>query len=268
MLSVLRRPLRWHGSVSLGLGLPLLLGVDPAAAAGAIGAAPGIGASVSVVAGAWALIVAGGVHGTALQLGLCGVAAGAVMLAWLCWPARGAGAGAGARSGARSGVAGFGRVRLRVAGLRRLRSRPTGRAAPAAPAAPLPRSALALPSGLTRDDVVAAAMRDFIRLQAAWDARDLATLRHLTLPQMLDELLGVLALHEGAPPRRTDVLTLHADLLACDAVGPDFLASIEFSGLIRESPDAGAAPFRELWMLIRSAGENPGWRLARQQSLL
>jgi predicted lipid-binding transport protein (Tim44 family) len=46
-----------------------------------------------------------------------------------------------------------------------------------------------------------------------------------------------------------------------------YLASVEFSGFIRESAEHGAVPFRELWMLARTKDEASPWRLARQQSL-
>ena len=47
-----------------------------------------------------------------------------------------------------------------------------------------------------------------------------------------------------------------------------WLASVEFSGLIRESAEKGAVPFRELWMLAAAKDGAPSWRLARQQALL
>ena len=58
-----------------------------------------------------------------------------------------------------------------------------------------------------------------------------------------------------------------ARLLGFEAVGSAYLASVEFSGIIRECDDAGAVPFRELWMLARPQLEAEGWRLARQLDL-
>ena len=68
---------------------------------------------------------------------------------------------------------------------------------------------------------------------------------------------------------RTDVISLHAELLGLEELGAAYLASIEFSGLIRESAEQGEVPFRELWMLAGSKDDGaPSWRLARQQALL
>jgi len=249
---VLSAPARWPGRLSVGVGLPLLVVVDPAVAAGALGTAlPGTSAAVGLLAGVWALLAAAGGSGVALDLALCGLAAALLVVAWSRWPFGRRAAGPASRP-------------LAVVPMDRV----AGAAVDAASRLILPRSALTLPDGVSRDDVIACAMRDFVCLQTAWDARDITTLRRLTLPDMLDELLGVLAAHEPAAPRRTDVLTLRADLLACDAIGADYLASVEFTGLIRESPESGAAPFRELWMLTRPAGDESDWRLARQQSLL
>jgi hypothetical protein len=64
------------------------------------------------------------------------------------------------------------------------------------------------------------------------------------------------------------VVTLDAALLALEKIGSDYVASVEFSGMIRESSDAGAAPFKEVWMLTCHKDHLPAWRLARHQALL
>ena len=106
----------------------------------------------------------------------------------------------------------------------------------------------------------------FLDLQSAWDRGDLEALRRLTTAAMFDELTAQLP-HRGTVPNRTDVLSLEAHLISHEAVGPMELASIEFSGVVRESAELGAMPFREVWMLARQQPES-GWRLARQQALL
>ena len=131
-----------------------------------------------------------------------------------------------------------------------------------APVAP----ALAIPAGLDGAEVLDAARGGFLRLQAAWDAGDVTLLGAMTTPEMLEELLHVLTARSG--PSRTDVITLHAELLGLEELSAAYLASIEFSGLIRESAEQGAVPFRELWMLARAKDGAPAWRLARQQALL
>jgi hypothetical protein len=117
------------------------------------------------------------------------------------------------------------------------------------------------------DAALAAARRCFIELQSAWDAGDIERMRAHTTAEMLDELLQQLPTR-GAGINRTDVLTLHAALLMMEPVGARWLASVEFSGMIRESLDDGAKPFREVWMLTCADSDAPEWRLARQQALM
>jgi predicted lipid-binding transport protein (Tim44 family) len=107
----------------------------------------------------------------------------------------------------------------------------------------------------------------FLDLQAAWDAADVEGMRRRTTPHMLDELLQELTLR-GEGPNRTDVVTLEASLLALEKWDGRFVASVQFSGMIRESAEFGAAPFKEVWMLTCHEDEATDWRLARQQALL
>jgi hypothetical protein len=117
------------------------------------------------------------------------------------------------------------------------------------------------------DAALSAARRCFIELQSAWDAGDIERMRAHTTAEMLDELLQQLPTR-GAGINRTDVMTLHAALLMMEPVGARWLASVEFSGMIRESLDDGAKPFREVWMLTCADPDDPEWRLARQQALM
>lgn len=142
--------------------------------------------------------------------------------------------------------------------------------APRAARVPATRRAAAapvlLPEGIDREELLADLRRQYVRLQAAWDAREVEVLRALTTPEMLAELCTQLPDGQGEP-NRTEVVTLHAKLLGFDELGEACLASVEFSGMIRESSEGAALPFRELWMLARPKLEGADWRLARQLDL-
>ncbi|WP_418319172.1 Tim44 domain-containing protein [Piscinibacter sakaiensis] len=133
--------------------------------------------------------------------------------------------------------------------------------------------AIALPAEVDITHLLEAVRQQFIKLQAAWDAADLSTLGALTTPQMLAELCAHFP-PEGSPPNRTDVLAVQAKLLGFDDLDSAWVATIEFTGMIREAPDREPTPFRELWLLTRDRQQPPGpacggpWRLARQQALL
>lgn len=125
-----------------------------------------------------------------------------------------------------------------------------------------------------------AARRSFLCVQQAWDRADLEALARVTSEPLLEELRCQLA-ERGPAPNHTEVLSLEARLLGVEQLQQAQVASIEFSGLIREGQDLHPAPFRELWMLARlpgtstnagtSAGADadPGadWRVARVQAL-
>ena len=237
------RPARhWRTPLSLGLGVPLLLGSSPVAAAGAGG------------------VVVGGLT---TWVGMF-----AALLALLAPRRPGDVAGAAA-------VVVVGALFFVVVVRRRQRERSHGAAAAidiavdAGLAASLFEGVRrhASPAAVNGAEVLEAARSRFLRLQAAWDAGDVQALGHLTTPDMLQELLLVLANRVGGPSR-TDVITLHATLLDVEELGAAWLASVEFSGLIRESAEQGAVPFRELWMLAAAKEGAPSWRLARQQALL
>ena len=178
----------------------------------------------------------------------------------------------GVPRGARGMVAVAGTVMLLGSALwawRRQQARAAGASSSraAVPCSIVARKAqLAIPEGLDGEQVLAAARGRFMRLQAAWDAGDVSTLKNLTTPEMLEELLHVLT-ERGAGTSRTDVITLHAELLGLEELSVAYLASVEFSGLIRERQDHAAAPFRELWLLANIKAAGCGWKLARVQSL-
>ena len=130
----------------------------------------------------------------------------------------------------------------------------------------LPHAAAGLALDPEVEDFLQVARLSFVRLQAAWDAADLRALAALTTDQLLAELQDQLAAR-GPGPNRTEVLKLDARLLGIEELQEAFVASVEFSGLIRERLDDGAAPFRELWLLANLKSADRGWQLARVQAL-
>lgn len=129
------------------------------------------------------------------------------------------------------------------------------------------RASAPMPPGLDVDEFLRLARLSFVRLQAAWDAADLATLERLTTGPLLADLREQLQAR-GAGLNRTDVLQLQAQLLAFEELRDAFVASVEFSGLIQEGADTAATEFRELWLLTKlkpHGGE--AWQLAQMQAL-
>lgn len=106
----------------------------------------------------------------------------------------------------------------------------------------------------------------FIRLQAAWDKADIDDIREFTSSEMFGELR--LQIQErGASPNTTDVVTLNAELIGIETTATNYLASVKFSGMIKESHEAPAAPFNEVWNLSKPTDGHGGWILSGIQQL-
>jgi predicted lipid-binding transport protein (Tim44 family) len=106
----------------------------------------------------------------------------------------------------------------------------------------------------------------FIRLQAAWDNADINDIRDFTTPEMFAELR--LQLQErGATPNVTDVVSLDGEFYGVETVGDEYIASIKFTGMIKESEGASAEPFSEAWNLAKPVDGSSGWALAGIQQL-
>lgn len=129
----------------------------------------------------------------------------------------------------------------------------------------------AIPEGFDSAAFVEAAKRNFITLQAAWDRSDVSTLRSMMTDTMLAEIRSQLAereTHRGEQqPNQTDVVMLEAQLLGIEDLGEAYMASVEFSGMIREEASAGPNPFREVWNMTKPKTGGSGWLVAGVQAL-
>ena len=128
-----------------------------------------------------------------------------------------------------------------------------------------------VPADFDAEGFLAAAKRNFTTLQAAWDRSDIATLRSMMTDGMLDEIRAQLAKREaqraGEHPNHTEVVILEAQLLGIEDLGDAYMASVEFSGMIREEPSAGPSPFREVWNMTKPKSGTSGWLVAGLQAL-
>jgi predicted lipid-binding transport protein (Tim44 family) len=127
-----------------------------------------------------------------------------------------------------------------------------------------------VPADFDAPGFLEAAKRNFVTLQAAWDRSDIATLRSMMTDNMLDEIRTQLSereAHRGAQPNHTDVVMIEAQLLGIEDLGDGYMASVEFSGMIREEPSAGPSPFREVWNMTKAKAGNSGWLVAGVQAL-
>jgi predicted lipid-binding transport protein (Tim44 family) len=123
-----------------------------------------------------------------------------------------------------------------------------------------------IPAGFDTEAFLRNAKVYFVRLQAAWDAGNMDDIREFTTPEMFAEVRVDLA-GRGSQSNQTDVVQLNADLLGVEDRGSEYLASVRFTGLIREGMGEPAEPFTEIWNLSKSRSSGEGWLLAGIQQV-
>jgi predicted lipid-binding transport protein (Tim44 family) len=115
-----------------------------------------------------------------------------------------------------------------------------------------------------------AAKRNFITLQDAWDRSDIPALRAMMTGDMLAEIQSQLNDREREAPgkvSKTDVVMLEAQLLGIEELDDLYMASVEFSGMIREDDATSPSPFREVWNMTKPKNGRGGWLVAGVQAL-
>jgi len=126
-----------------------------------------------------------------------------------------------------------------------------------------------VPAGFDTEGFLRAAKANFITLQAAWDKSDISSLRAMMTDSMLAEIRTQLSdreAHTGTQPNHTEVLAIEAHLLGIEELADEYMASVEFTGMIREEPAASPSPFREVWNMTKPK-TGGGWLVAGVQAL-
>lgn len=121
------------------------------------------------------------------------------------------------------------------------------------------------PAGFDVEGFTRQAKLNFIRLQAANDAGNLADIRDFTSPEIFAEIkLGID--ERGGKAQKTDVVVLNAEVLEVVEENGQYIASVHYSGSLREE-EGGPQAFDEIWHLAKPTDGNRGWVLAGIQQL-
>jgi predicted lipid-binding transport protein (Tim44 family) len=111
------------------------------------------------------------------------------------------------------------------------------------------------------------ARTSFIRLQAAHDARDLDDIRDYTTPELYAEIAMQVG-ERGDEPQRVEVVNVDAQLLEAIVEGDYAVATVRFTGLIRENNAPNPEPFDELWHVRKSLKDRKApWLIAGIQQM-
>jgi predicted lipid-binding transport protein (Tim44 family) len=134
-------------------------------------------------------------------------------------------------------------------------------AAPVASAAAVANT----PADFDLDGFLRQAKLSFIRLQAANDAGNLDDLKQFLAPEVFAEVqLQYDERHHAK--QETDVQQLDAEMLELVTENDQHVASVRFSGTIRD----GAGPatsFAEIWHLVKPVSGDRGWQVAGIQQI-
>ena len=101
----------------------------------------------------------------------------------------------------------------------------------------------------------------FIRLQAAYDQKNRQDLSHFTAPEVFAEI--EMQLNErGDDVNRTEVINLNAQLLDVAEQADSLMASVRFTGLMKENNDS--VTLDEIWHFrrFRNSKLGCGWNSA------
>ena len=123
-----------------------------------------------------------------------------------------------------------------------------------------------IPANFDSESFLRVAKLNFVRLQTANDDGNLDDIREFVSPEVFAEIKMQMD-ERGAAAQRTDVVTLNAELLEVVTEGSRHIASVHFSGMIRESEGETASPFSEVWHLAKPEDDSRGWSVAGIQQV-
>lgn len=124
-------------------------------------------------------------------------------------------------------------------------------------------NSLHVPDDFDRKKFLQQAKENFVRIQKIWDAGDIEGLHECLTESMIPEVRSQLIANSKS--NRTEIVLLHAELLGIERSTDGYLASVQFSGLLKEAPNAEASSFEEVWNLLKTP--QCGWLLAGIQQV-
>jgi predicted lipid-binding transport protein (Tim44 family) len=121
---------------------------------------------------------------------------------------------------------------------------------------------LDVPADFDVDNFLKNAKGSFITLQLAHDSGDLEEIRAFTTPELFAEISRQMAERSNSS-QQTDVTYVEAALLDITMQADHAIASVRFTGELREAPNAPLEPFDEIWHVEKDlTASDSAWLLA------
>lgn len=124
-----------------------------------------------------------------------------------------------------------------------------------------------IPADFKVEPFIRNAKASFIRLQTAHDHGDVNEIRDYTTPEMLAEISAQIN-ERGDAQQKTEVLFIDANLLEVETTNDLAIASVRFTGQLRDSPDGEPEAFDEIWHVQKDLKNSDAtWLLAGIQQV-
>ncbi|MES2979139.1 MAG: Tim44-like domain-containing protein [Pseudomonadota bacterium] len=118
-----------------------------------------------------------------------------------------------------------------------------------------------IPAGFDTAGFARNAKSQFLALQAANDAGDIARLRDYLTPEMLETVREEIA-ERGSEKQETQVFGLEAQVLGVAEEESRYIASVRFTGSTRGQPGIAPDDLDEVWHLTKARNGQGGWVIA------
>ena len=117
------------------------------------------------------------------------------------------------------------------------------------------------PAGFDPEAFAAQSKQNFVRLQDANDRGDLSTMRDVMTPDLYREIEAQFR-ERGGAAQKTEIVTLDAKVMEVITQGPSYVASVRFTGMIKEDDGGQPEHFSEIWHLQKPTNGSSGWVVA------
>ena len=122
-----------------------------------------------------------------------------------------------------------------------------------------------VPEGFDTMTFLTVAKQQFVSIQGLWNKGDVEQLKDYLTDDLVSELTPQILDQASQGDQATEVVLLNAELLGMEQVAGGHLASVRFSGMLREEAGQEAFRFEEVWNLYKTA--DSGWLLAGIQQI-
>lgn len=117
-----------------------------------------------------------------------------------------------------------------------------------------------IPASFDQEEFLTGAKPLYLRMQEAWDQRDLDDILQFTTPSLFAELKK--QTDEDPSPSKTEILLVEATVLDVTQVEDEEHVAVLFDVLMREDQTSDATEqVKEIWNFTRTTGQSGSWKL-------